>query len=41
MKLADLILGKNQIPLALIILHVALMTEYAVLRTGPHYIYTK
>lgn len=40
MKLVEF-LGNIQIPLALacIILHVAVMTEYAVLRTDPHYIY--
>lgn len=41
MKLIEC-LGNNQIPLALtcIILHVVVMTKYAVLRTDPHYIYT-
>lgn len=40
MKLIEF-LGNNQIPLALtcIILHIAVMTEYTVLRTDPHYIY--
>lgn len=40
MKLIEC-LGNNQIPLALtyIILHVAVMTEYAVLSSDPHYIY--